>query len=109
MKNFKQYITEHETYTDEHGVTWDDEGHNSIGTGPSNRREKTPAWMARQREHGHSYGSHQPTSAEKIYHKVPFAKKEDAKQEGMRWDSTAKKWYHTSKEKSSKSAFPLHH
>lgn len=41
----------------------------------------------------------------KMYHKVPFHQRDDAKKEGMRWDSNAKKWYHTSAAASSSSKF----
>lgn len=47
-------------------------------------------------------------STTKTYHKVPFTKKDDAKKEGMRWDSDKKKWYHTDPHKSKSSQFPLH-
>ena len=43
--------------------------------------------------------------AGRIYHVVPFAQKEQAKAEGMRWDAGAKKWYHTSASKSEFSAW----
>ena len=46
-----------------------------------------------------------PATSGKIFHKVPFAKKDDAKAEGMRWDSASKKWYHTDTNKSKSSAF----
>lgn len=46
--------------------------------------------------------SHQET---KIYHKVPFDKKEEAKKEGMSWDSQAKKWYHNNSVSSNASKF----
>jgi len=42
----------------------------------------------------------------KIYHNVPFADKDKAKSEGMRFDGDKKKWYHTSTEASNKSSFP---
>lgn len=45
------------------------------------------------------------SSSDKHYHKVPFAQKDDAKKEGMRWDSGAKKWYHTSASASKASKF----
>lgn len=41
----------------------------------------------------------------KIYHNVPFADKDKAKAEGMRFDGDKKKWYHTSQEASNKSSF----
>ena len=41
----------------------------------------------------------------KLYHKVPFHQKDDAKKEGMRWDSDARKWYHSSPAASSSSKF----
>jgi hypothetical protein len=41
----------------------------------------------------------------KIYHKVPFTSRDHAKKEGMRWDATAKKWYHTDVDVSAKSKF----
>lgn len=41
----------------------------------------------------------------RTYHKVPFAKKDDAKKEGMRWDPDVKKWYHSSSASSAASKF----
>lgn len=46
--------------------------------------------------------SHQET---KIYHKVPYDKKEEAKKEGMSWDSNVKKWYHNNSVSSNASKF----
>lgn len=57
----------------------------------------------RDRRYGSSYSG--PSDSAKIYHKVPFAQRDAAKAEGMRWDSTAKKWYHTSSTKSNQSKF----
>lgn len=57
----------------------------------------------RDRNYGSSYSG--PSDSAKIYHKVPFAQRDAAKAEGMRWDSGAKKWYHTSSTKSSQSKF----
>lgn len=51
------------------------------------------------------HASQSAPPAAKIYHKVPFAQREAAKAEGMRWDSAAKKWYHTSSTKSNQSKF----
>ena len=45
------------------------------------------------------------SSSSKMYHKVPFAHKDAAKKEGMRWDPDVKKWYHTSHSASSASKF----
>lgn len=45
------------------------------------------------------------TTSSKIYHKVPFTKKDDAKKEGMRFDPSNKKWYHTDANKSKSSSF----
>lgn len=50
----------------------------------------------------------QSTTSNKIYHSVPYAKKDEAKKEGMRFDGEKKKWYHTDSEKSKKSAFAVH-
>jgi hypothetical protein len=55
----------------------------------------------RQRKSFRSY-----TNQQKHYHNVPFAKKDDAKKEGMRFDGDKKKWYHTDASKSKSSAFP---
>ena len=57
-------------------------------------------------DHGDDY--HKPRNSDSLhvfYHKVPFKDKNRAKQEGMSWDPTAKKWYHTSEKKSKASAF----
>jgi hypothetical protein len=82
-------------YKDEHGVTWDDEGYNSAGTGPSDRRERA---MHKAKP-----------AATKHYHEVPYAKKEDAKREGMKWHAEKKKWYHTDPGKSATSKFKKLH
>lgn len=82
-------------YKDEHGVTWDDEGYNSAGTGPSDRRERA---MHKAKP-----------AATKHYHEVPYAKKEDAKREGMKWHAEKKKWYHTDAGKSATSKFKKLH
>lgn len=42
----------------------------------------------------------------RYYHRVPFAKKDEAKREGMRFDGQKKKWYHTDATKSKNSNFP---
>lgn len=81
-------------YKDEHGVTWDDEGHSdhghvNWGRGPQPARK-------------HSYSK---PAATKYYHEVPYAKKEDAKREGMKWHAEKKKWYHTDAGKSATSKF----
>lgn len=52
-----------------------------------------------------SYTPRPSTPQAKIYHKVPYAQKEDAKKEGMRWDPDQKKWYHSDHAKSSASKF----
>ena len=52
-----------------------------------------------------SYTPRPSTPQAKIYHKVPYAQKEDAKKEGMRWDPDKKKWYHSDHAKSSASKF----
>ena len=41
----------------------------------------------------------------RIYHKVPYAQKDDAKKEGMKWDGDKKKWYHTTSQASNISKF----
>lgn len=51
------------------------------------------------------YKSTAKPAANKIFHKVPFAKKDEAKAEGMRFDGTAKKWYHSDASKSKTSKF----
>lgn len=56
----------------------------------------------------HDDDYHKPRNSDSLhvfYHKVPFKDKNRAKQEGMSWDPTAKKWYHTSEKKSKASAF----
>lgn len=61
-------------------------------------------------QHPQYYGKRSSTSSsssssDKHYHKVPFAQKDDAKKEGMRWDSGAKKWYHSTASASKASKF----
>lgn len=56
----------------------------------------------------HDDDYHKPRNSDSLpvfYHKVPFKDKNRAKQEGMSWDPTAKKWYHTSEKKSKASSF----
>ena len=57
----------------------------------------------RDRNYGSSYSG--PSDSAKIYHKVPFTQRDAAKAEGMKWDSGAKKWYHSSSTKSNQSKF----
>lgn len=45
------------------------------------------------------------SSTVQIFHKVPFAKKDEAKGEGMRWNADVKKWYHSDINKSNASSF----
>jgi hypothetical protein len=45
----------------------------------------------------------------KLYHKVPFAQKDKAKAEGMKFDGDKKLWYHTNTVHSVGSSFPRHH
>lgn len=73
-------------YKDSHGVVHDDEGHSSADDYYSKKRQNRP-------------------SAPRHYHQVPFAKKDEAKKEGMRFDGQKKKWYHTDSNKSKSSAF----
>ncbi|AMQ65920.1 exodeoxyribonuclease VII large subunit [Stenotrophomonas phage vB_SmaS-DLP_6] len=84
-------------YTDAHGVRHDDEGYSSDGNGPADRRERE---------------MHKPAAkpaAVKHYHEVPYAKKEEAKGEGMKWHAEKKKWYHTDAGKSATSKFKKLH
>lgn len=67
---------------------------------------------SRQRFHAKPYIPYSSATAKKApkidgrhYHKVPFHQKDDAKKEGMRFDSEHKMWYHTSTEKSKASKF----
>lgn len=66
-------------------------------------------WSKHHPSYGKTSSQTKPASSSsdssKIYHKVPFAQKDDAKKEGMRWDSGAKKWYHSSAAASSSSKF----
>lgn len=59
----------------------------------------------RRSSYGARRSSAPSTPQTKIYHKVPFAQKDDAKAEGMRFDGDKKKWYHTDANKSSQSKF----
>jgi hypothetical protein len=73
-------------------VDFDDEG-----WGVENPRLRKP-----------KYGQNNPYEAPpmpKIYHNVPFKQKEEAKAEGMKFDGTKKKWYHTNPESSKNSKF----
>jgi len=56
-------------------------------------------------EHELGHETKKQPSKSKLFHKVSFADREDAKKEGMRWDSAAKKWYHTNSVASSNSKF----
>lgn len=49
------------------------------------------------------------TEPSKLYHKVPFAQKDKAKAEGMKFDGDKKLWYHTNTVHSVGSSFPRHH
>lgn len=66
-------------------------------------------WNKHHPDYGKTSSQTKPASSSsdpsKIYHKVPFAQKDDAKKEGMKWDSGAKKWYHSSAAASSSSKF----
>jgi hypothetical protein len=84
-------------YTDAHGVRHDDEGYSSDGNGPADRREREMHKAAPK------------PAATKHYHEVPYAKKEDAKAEGMKWHAEKKKWYHTDAAKSATSKFKKLH
>lgn len=57
-------------------------------------------------EINHNY-EHEYAGGKKFHHVVAFKDKEAAKAEGMRWDGAAKKWYHTSADKSARSKFPV--
>ena len=83
-------------YTDARGVRHDDEGYSSDGNGPADRRERAMHSAAKP-------------AATKHYHEVPYAKKEDAKREGMKWHAEKKKWYHTDAAKSATSKFKKLH
>lgn len=84
-------------YTDARGVRHDDEGYSSDGNGPADRREREMHKAAPK------------PAATKHYHEVPYAKKEDAKAEGMKWHAEKKKWYHTDAGKSATSKFKKLH
>lgn len=79
-------LLEYEKYTDEHGVTWNDEGDSDKG---HTKWGKGPMW------HG----------PKKHYHSVPYKDKEHAKGEGMKWDKEKRSWYHTDAGKSATSKF----
>lgn len=95
----KKLLVEYEHHTDDHGITWNDEGDGIDGAG-----------NLYQMQHGKivkigkpSRLSNQPTK--KYYHRVSFAQKDQAKAEGLRWDPEKKMWYHTSELNSRKSKF----
>lgn len=56
-------------------------------------------------KHSSPFSSKKSSTGSKIYHNVPFAKKDDAKKEGMKWDTDRKKWYHTDHTASANSKF----
>lgn len=64
-----------------------------------------PEFYGKKRSTSSPSSSSSSSSSDKHYHKVPFAQKDDAKKEGMRWDSGAKKWYHSSASASKASKF----
>lgn len=64
-----------------------------------------PEFYGKKRSTSSPSPSSSSSSSDKHYHKVPFAQKDDAKKEGMRWDSGAKKWYHSSASASKASKF----
>ena len=91
-------------YKDEHGVTWDDEGHSDHGHINWGRGPQPHLHRGDQaRKH------FTKPAATKHYHEVPYAKKEDAKREGMKWHAEKKKWYHTDAAKSATSKFKKLH
>lgn len=97
-------VNESEKYTDENGVTWNDEGdsdhgHTNWGRGPMNH------YGARRYRSGYRKPAAQKPAAQKHYHSVPYKDKEHAKGEGMKWDGDKRKWYHTDAGKSATSKF----
>ena len=53
------------------------------------------------------YGAQGVCVADKIYFDIPFEQKDSAKAAGLRWDSAARKWYASSAEIASASAWPV--
>lgn len=89
MSSFKNYLNEelkeYEIYTDAQGRRWNDEGE---------MYDRTPSKV------------HTPTSSgSKVYFNVPFANKDAAKAEGMKFDPQRKQWFHTDNNKAAKSKF----
>jgi hypothetical protein len=77
------------------------------GIGGARGREDDEGWerTAKEDEEWNRKQKHTTQPSEKIYHKVPFKQKDEAKAEGMRFDGDKKKWYHSSAEKSNNSKF----
>jgi molybdopterin converting factor small subunit len=74
------------------------------GIGGARGREDDEGWERTAKEDEAWNKKHARQPSEKIYHKVPFKQKDEAKAEGMRFDGDAKKWYHSA-EKSNNSKF----
>lgn len=104
LSNLREGIDRYED--PETGDWWDDDGnHGNTKTGEQYHMGKRVMPNGAARYRARTSGVSKP-AAEKIYHKVPFAKKDDAKAEGMKWDPEKKMWYHTSKYVSASSKFP---
>jgi hypothetical protein len=102
----KKTLSESEKFTDEHGITWTDEGMGYDSHG--NHYEHHRGVVRRVSSAYRAPFKKKSIASQKHYHIVPFAEKETAKSEGMRWDPNVKKWYHTDSQKSAKSAFKKH-
>jgi hypothetical protein len=81
------------------------------GIGRGDRASALGGFSSSYKRHGKEWDEDAPKTytkpqSEKFYHQVKFDDKHKAKQEGMKWDAAAKKWYHTSKILSDNSSFP---
>ncbi len=108
---FMQYESVEEGVSWSPGVGWiggaSDEGVDERGDG-YRVNPKTGENERVRAQYNYGYKSNNRRKAlptEKIYHKVSYKDKDEAKAEGMRWDGDAKKWYHTSADRSEKSKF----
>lgn len=106
FSTLKSLLQEYETYTDENGITWNDEGE---GVGPGGvmyqRIGGKIVQVGRRQSRLGPRPKLPPITTKRLYHVVPFAKKDEAKAEGMRWDPDVKRWYHTDPTKSAASKF----